>query len=84
MYLSFLTAMEALSLLMVFLLIGISKFHKGDCGGINIHGNRGVILGGHGLVHDCVTRYEKLVFEICIVEIPDTNNFFSGSVFPLF
>jgi hypothetical protein len=81
-YVSFFATSETTSFFPIFLSIGVSEFLEGDSGGVNVHGNWGVVLGCIVLVRVGVAWYESPVFEIGVVDFADTYNFLSGCFLP--
>jgi hypothetical protein len=79
---SFFATPETTSFFPVLLSIGVSEFLEGDSGGVDVHGNWGVVLSRVVLVHVGIAWYESSVFEIGVIDFADAYDFFSGGFLP--
>jgi hypothetical protein len=79
---SFFVTPETTSFFPVLLSIGVSEFLEGDSGGVNVHGNWGVVFSCVVLIRVGVAWYESSVFEIGVIDFTDAYNFLSGCFLP--
>jgi hypothetical protein len=83
-HVSFFATPETTSFFSILLSIGISEFLERDSGGVNVHGNWGVVFGCVVLVCVGVAWYESSVLEIGVINFTDAYDFLSGCFFPFF